>query len=57
MVFGTSDAIRTHELERRSYQAWLQNAGLMRVSGLVERIPNLLKTAPTRANAGLEPVS
>ena len=39
MVFGMPVAIRTHELERRSYQAWLQNAGLMRVLGLVGTYP------------------
>ena len=39
MVFGTPNWTRTSGLQSRSYQAWPQNAGFMRVSGLVEKYP------------------
>ena len=43
--FGTPDAIRTHDLQSRSYQAHLQNAGFMRLSGHTRRYPEPFRNA------------
>jgi len=50
MVFGTPDAIRTHDLQSRSDQARLQSADFVRVSGRFAPYPKPSENAASPCN-------